>query len=76
MTARCCSTISLWSRTCAGAQMTNVRVWLFEVEYSILVLPCREGEIDGQDWAGEILGLYRQMLTPQGYARNVRLIRG
>ena len=57
--------------------MTNVRVWLFEVEYSILVLPCREDErLTQQDWAGEILGLYRQMLTPQGYARNVRLIRG
>ena len=60
----------------AGAQMTNVRVWLFEVEYSILVLPCGEGDIAGQDWAGQILGLYRQMLTPQAYARNVRLIRG
>ena len=26
----------------AGAQMTSVRVWLFGVEYSILVLPCRQ----------------------------------
>ena len=61
----------------AGAQMTNVRVWLFEVEYSILVLPCGGyGMLAQQDWAGEILGLYRQMLTPQAYARNVRLIRG
>ena len=61
----------------AGAQMTNVRVWLFEVEYSILVLPCGgDGMLAQQDWAGEILGLYRQMLTPQAYARNVRLIRG
>lgn len=60
----------------AGAQMTNVRVWLFEVEYSILVLPCGEGEIAGRDWAGQILGLYRQMLAPEAYARNVRLIRG
>ena len=60
----------------AGAQMTNVRVWLFEVEYSILVLPCGEGEIAVRDWAGQILDLYRQMLTPQAYTRNVRLIRG
>ena len=60
----------------AGAQMTNVRVWLFEVEYSILVLPCGEGEIAGRDWAGQILGLYKQMLAPEAYMRNVRLIRG
>ena len=56
--------------------MTNVRVWLFEVEYSILVLPCGEGEIAGRDWAGQILGLYKQMLAPEAYMRNVRLIRG
>ena len=61
----------------AGAQMTTVRVWLFEVEYSILVLPCGEDEgLAQQDWAGEILGLYRQMLAPEAYARNVWLIRG
>ena len=60
----------------AGAQMTNVRVWLFEVEYSILVLPCGEGEIAGRDWAGQILGLYKQMLAPEAYMRNVRIIRG
>lgn len=60
--------------TQAGAQLTPVRLWLFEVEYSILVLPCGE-EMPRGDWAGQMLGLYRQMLNPQEYARNVRLIR-
>lgn len=60
--------------TQAGAQLTNVRIWLFEVEYSILVLPCA-AEIVSRDWAQQMLSLYRQMLTPTIYARNVRLIR-
>lgn len=60
----------------AGARLTNVRVWLFEVEYSILVLPCADARPAMEmDWAGQILGLYRQMLPEQVYARNVRLIR-
>ena len=60
--------------TQAGAQLTPVRIWLFEVEYSILVLPCGE-EMPRGDWAGQMLELYRQMLAPEAYARNVRLIR-
>lgn len=60
--------------TQADAQLTPVRIWLFEVEYSILVLPCGE-EMPRGDWVGQMLGLYRQMLAPEAYARNVRLIR-
>lgn len=61
--------------TQAGAQLTNVRIWLFEVEYSILVLPCAQ-EVVARDWAQQMLFLYKQMLTPALYERNVRLIRG
>jgi len=60
--------------TQADAQMTNVRIWLFEVEYSILILPCSD-EVVARDWAQQMLSLYRQMLTPTLYERNVRLIR-
>lgn len=60
--------------TQAGAQLTNVRIWLFEVEYSILILPCM-AEVIARDWAQQMLSLYRQMLTPAVYERNVRLIR-
>lgn len=59
----------------AGAQMTSVRIWLFEVEYSILVLPCG-GQIPAQDWAQQMLSIYRQMLPRELYENNVRLIRG
>ena len=59
----------------AGALLTPVRVWLFEVEYSILVLPCG-AQSEQQDWSSQILELYRQMLPPEDFARNVRLIRG
>lgn len=58
----------------AGAQLTSVRIWLFDVEYSILVLPCNP--IEPQDWAEKMLALYRGMLPPMLYERNVRLIRG
>lgn len=59
-----------------GARLTSTRVWLFEVEYSIMVLPCTEAaDAEGRDWAKEILSLYRQMLEPEAYSRNVRLIR-
>lgn len=61
--------------TQAGAQLTNVRIWLFEVEYSILVLPCGQ-ETVVRDWAQQMLSMYRQMLTPSVYTRYVRLIRG
>jgi len=61
--------------TQAGAQLTNVRIWLFEVEYSILILPCAQ-EVVARDWAQQMLSLYRQMLTPALFERNVRLIRG
>ena len=59
-----------------GARLTSARVWLFEVEYSIMALPCARAAFpEGRDWAGEILSLYRQMLEPETFARNVRLIR-
>lgn len=60
--------------TQAGAELTNVRIWLFEVEYSILTLACAK-ETVSLDWAQQMLSLYKQMLTPALYARNVRLIR-
>jgi len=60
--------------TQAGALLTNVRIWLFEVEYSILILPC-SSEVVSRDWAKQMLSLYKQMLTPALYERNVRLIR-
>lgn len=60
----------------ADAVLTNVRVWLFDVEYSILVLPCGGYAVPGdKNWAQEILGMYRQMLPKPLYDRNVRLIR-
>ena len=58
----------------AGAVLTNTRFWLFRVEYSILVLPCTQVEED-RNWADEMLSLYRQMLAPEVFAQNVRLIR-
>ncbi|MBQ7887752.1 MAG: GNAT family N-acetyltransferase [Clostridia bacterium] len=60
--------------TQAGAVLTSVRIWLFDVEYSILVLPC-DGQMPECDWAGQMLELYRQMLPQELYDRNVRLIR-
>lgn len=61
--------------TQAGAQLTNVRIWLFDVEYSILVLPC-SGEIPERDWAKQMLSMYQQMLPKALYDQNVHLIRG
>lgn len=60
--------------TQAGAELTNVRIWLFEVEYSILTLQCRDDAM-ARDWAKQMLSLYKQMLMPELYERNVRLIR-
>jgi len=59
----------------AGAVLTQVRVWLFGVEYSIMVLPCGD-EMPQLDWAEQMLKLYRQMLPQDLYETNVRLIRG
>ena len=60
----------------ADAVLTNVRVWLFEVEYSILVMACDKCGLDAKrNWADEILNIYRQMLPQSLYDRNVRLIR-
>ena len=59
--------------TRASAELTTVRIWLFGVEYSILVLPCRE-EVPLRDWAQQMLMLYRQMLPAELYEKNVRLI--
>lgn len=58
-----------------GAQDTSVRVWLFGVEYSILVLPCKGSMAKEMDWASQILELYRRMLPPELFKENVRLIR-
>ncbi|MBQ2990849.1 MAG: GNAT family N-acetyltransferase [Clostridia bacterium] len=60
--------------TQAGAKLTSVRIWLFEVEYSILVLPC-EKYVPEKDWAEQMLSMYRQMLPAELYAQYVRLIR-
>lgn len=61
--------------TKAGCMLTSVRIWLFDVEYSILVLPCAEG-MPECDWAGKMLAFYRQMLPSDLFEHNVRLIRG
>lgn len=60
--------------TQAGAVLTSVRIWLFGVEYSILVFPC-SGPVPGFDWAKEMLDLYQQMLPAELYESNVRLLR-
>jgi len=59
--------------TFAGARLTSVRIWLFEVEYSILVLPCT-AHMPECDWAGQMLSMYRQMLPRELFERNVRLL--
>lgn len=61
--------------TQAGAELTPVRIWLFDVEYSILVLPCGN-TIPAHDWARQMLRLYKQMLPDELYQTKVRLIRG
>ena len=60
--------------TRAGAVLTSVRIWLFGVEYSILVLPC-SSPLPECDWSSKMLGLYRSMLPEALYRSNVRLIR-
>ena len=60
----------------AEAVLTNVRVWLFDVEYSILVMPCVGYEVpQNKNWAQEILDMYQMMLPKELYDRNVRLLR-
>ena len=59
--------------TFAGARLTSVRIWLFDVEYSILVLPCTT-QIPELDWAQQMLSIYQQMLPQELYERNVRLL--
>lgn len=61
--------------TKAGAMLTSVRIWLFDVEYSILALPCGEAAPQ-RDWAEQMLTMYQQMLPKALYEQNVRLIRG
>lgn len=60
--------------TQAGAVLTSVRIWLFGVEYSIMILPCRDS-VPEKAWAHQMLKLYRQMLPPELYEKNVRLLR-
>ena len=59
----------------SGAKMTPVRIALFGVAYSILVLPCAENVDVQQDWAQQMLFVYRQMLPPHLFERSVQLIR-
>ena len=59
--------------TQAGAILTRVRIWLFGVEYSILVLPCAQ-RIPDCDWAGQMMLMYKQMLPDELFKANVRLI--
>ena len=59
--------------TQAGARLTSVRIWLFDVEYSILVLPCMN-DVPLCDWADQMMQLYRQMLPDDLYHTNVRLL--
>ena len=54
--------------------LTSVRIWLFGVEYSIMILPCGDG-VPKKAWAQQMLKLYRQMLPEELYEKNVRLIR-
>jgi len=61
--------------TFAGARLTSVRIWLFDVEYSILVLPCT-AQIPELDWAQQMLSIYQQMLPQELYECNVRLLQG
>lgn len=61
--------------TQAGAVLTPVRIWLFDVEYSILVMPCAQ-RMPQKDWAEQMLRLYRQMLPKELYDAKVRLLRG
>lgn len=58
----------------AGAVLTSVRIWLFGVEYSILVLPCGE-MLPECVWANKMIEFYQQMLPDELFRHNVRLIR-
>lgn len=58
----------------SGAKLTNARILLFGVEYSIMALPCTDSLVEC-DWAEQMLTLYRQMLPKELYEQNVRLIR-
>lgn len=60
--------------TRAGAVLTDVKIWLFGVEYSILVLPCSDG-VPEFDCAQRMLSLYQRMLPVDLYASNVKLIK-
>ena len=60
--------------TRAGAVLTEVCIWLFGVEYSILFIPCGHST-PAFDCAKRMLGLYRQMLPEELYVSNVKLIK-
>ena len=60
--------------TQVGAILTSVRIFLFGVEYSILVFPCTD-HIPQCDWAGQMIALYQQMLPEELFKNNVRLLR-
>ena len=59
--------------TQTGAMLTSVQIWLFDVEYSIMVLPCTQ-VMPECDWAAKMIEFYQQMLPEEMFKRNVRLI--
>ena len=60
----------------ASAVLTSVRIWLFDVEYSILVMPTFGSAFSAENnWAREMIDLYRQMLPEDLFVQNVHLIR-
>ena len=56
-----------------GAQVTDLCVTLFGVEFRILCLPCGKARVIDDGLADELLSLYRGMLTPALFAQNVHL---
>lgn len=56
----------------AGAQLTDICVTLFGVEFLILCLPLGEGDIPS-DCRAELLAVYRDMLAPALFERCVHM---
>lgn len=56
----------------AGAQLTDICVTLFGVEFLILCLPLGEGKVP-HDCRSELLAVYRDMLSPALFERYVRM---
>lgn len=69
--AQASARLRFYERT--GARLTDLAATLFGVEFRILCLPCRDGA--QVDCERELDALYRQMLTPRGYARWAKIRR-